>query len=255
MGHPLATSRGRLLYAGLGLSALSLGALGAFLPILPTVPFLVLAAWCFQRSNPALERRLLEHPRLGAPLRLWRRHGAIPPHAKLLALAALAVSAALAGSQGLIVRAVAWPVLLVVAAWIASRPSGPRATTAPADPRVRALPQPPPSDGSATLALERALRDPAGAVVDVDGQLDHATTPQFEARTVDAFGRASVVVLDLSRLTAISPVGHGSLLALAGRSRQRGRQVLVIRPPRASWFLPVDEALTGLGVPVANAGR
>ena len=46
-----------------------------------------------------------------------------------------------------------------------------------------------------------------------------------------------------------------ALLALAGRSHQRGRQVLVIRPPRASWFLPVDEALTGLGVPVANAGR
>ena len=255
MRRPPVNPRTRLVYAGLGLSALSLGALGAFLPILPTVPFLVLAAWCFQRSNPALERRLLEHPRLGAPLRLWRRHGAFPPHAKLLALAALAVSAALAGTQGLVVRAVAWPVLLVVAAWIGSRPNGPRPSTTAAEPLARALPPPRAPDGSATLALQRALADPTRAVVGVNGQLDHATTPQFEARTVDAFGRASVVVLDLSRLTAISAVGHGSLLALAGRSHQRGRQVLVIRPPRASWFLPVDEALTGLGVPVANAGR
>ena len=44
-----------------GLLALGLGIVGVVLPIMPTVPFLLLAAFCFARSNPAWEQRLLKN--------------------------------------------------------------------------------------------------------------------------------------------------------------------------------------------------
>lgn len=91
----------RPLWLGGGLLAVGLGVLGIALPLLPTVPFFLLAAFCFARSNPAWERRLLDHPRYGPPLREWRTRRAISRKAKLAALTAMAatiaLSAALAG--------------------------------------------------------------------------------------------------------------------------------------------------------------
>lgn len=113
----------RPLYLAAGLVSVGLGAIGAFLPGLPTVPFLLLAAFCFARGNPAWERKLLEHPRWGPPILDWRERRAISRKAKTYALATLAASAALAWFT------IAWPwmilPLLAVAAsgtWIASRP-------------------------------------------------------------------------------------------------------------------------------------
>jgi len=85
----------RGLYLGLGYGSLALGVIGIFLPFLPTTPFLLLAAWCFTRSNPALAERLYSHPRFGALLSTWRDQRAIPLRAKIYALAALALSYAL----------------------------------------------------------------------------------------------------------------------------------------------------------------
>ena len=77
----------------LGLVSVATGVVGAFLPLLPTVPFMLLAAWFFAKGNPAWEARLLAHPRYGPPIRQWRERGAIGRRAKAFAIASLAGSA------------------------------------------------------------------------------------------------------------------------------------------------------------------
>lgn len=83
----------RRLYLLGGYSSLILGVIGVVLPIMPTVPFLILAAWCFGKSNPAFERRLLAHPRYGHHIRLWREKRAIARIGKIGASAAFTASA------------------------------------------------------------------------------------------------------------------------------------------------------------------
>ena len=82
----------RRLYLCLGYGSLALGVIGIFLPVLPTTPFVLLAAWCCTRSNPAMAERLYNHPRFGALLTAWRDQKAIPRRAKILALSMLALS-------------------------------------------------------------------------------------------------------------------------------------------------------------------
>ncbi|MDP2226895.1 MAG: YbaN family protein [Moraxellaceae bacterium] len=81
-----------LLYRVLGLVALGLGVAGAFLPLLPTTIFLIIAAWAFGKSAPRLRARLYAHKRFGPTLRAWDRHGAIPPRAKLAAVIGMGLS-------------------------------------------------------------------------------------------------------------------------------------------------------------------
>ncbi len=82
----------RWLWAGIGLLTLALGMVGAFLPILPTVPFLLLSAFCFARSSERLYNWLLSHPLFGPPIQDWRRNGAIRRRAKFLATASIAAA-------------------------------------------------------------------------------------------------------------------------------------------------------------------
>ncbi|WP_084619893.1 YbaN family protein [Devosia chinhatensis] len=80
----------RPLYLIAGLVMLVLGIVGAFLPVMPTTIFLIVAAWFFARSSPRLEAWLLAHPRFGSTLRDWREHGAISRRAKVWAGAGMA---------------------------------------------------------------------------------------------------------------------------------------------------------------------
>ena len=75
----------RLIWFIAGLLALGLGMIGVVLPLLPTVPFLLLAAFCFARSSIRLHDWLLAHPVLGPPIEDWRRKGVIRRRAKIVA--------------------------------------------------------------------------------------------------------------------------------------------------------------------------
>lgn len=72
----------RLLWATAGVISLGLGIVGAFLPLLPTVPFVLLAAFCFSRSSRRAEDWLLNHRLFGPMVRDWRAQRAIPLRAK-----------------------------------------------------------------------------------------------------------------------------------------------------------------------------
>jgi len=85
----------RQLYLWAGWLALALGTAGIALPLLPTVPFVILAAFCFARSNPALEARLLNHPKFGTHLVAWREKGAISRRGKWSATVAFGISIAI----------------------------------------------------------------------------------------------------------------------------------------------------------------
>jgi uncharacterized membrane protein YbaN (DUF454 family) len=114
----------RRFYLCLGYASLALGIVGIFLPILPTTPFVLLAAWCFTRSNPALAARLYTHPRFGPLLTAWRDQKAIPLHAKIYALTALALSYALILwlTESRILSIVLAAIMGSVALYIATRP-------------------------------------------------------------------------------------------------------------------------------------
>ncbi|MCW2474732.1 MULTISPECIES: DUF454 family protein [unclassified Symbiopectobacterium] len=66
----------------LGWLAVVLATLGVVLPLLPTTPFLLLAAWCFARSSPRFHAWLLYRSWFGPYLRHWQDHRALPPGAK-----------------------------------------------------------------------------------------------------------------------------------------------------------------------------
>lgn len=116
----------KLAYRIAGAAALALGFVGMFLPLLPTVPFVLLAAFCFARSNPAWEDRLLAHPTFGPHIRAWRADGSISRRGKTAAVIAFGVSALL----GLLMLDPPWSyvpalVALIGSGWIVSRPTSP----------------------------------------------------------------------------------------------------------------------------------
>lgn len=107
----------------LGAICVLLGVIGAFLPLLPTVPFLIAAAACFGYADKRWEEKLLNHPKYGEMIRVWRRSGAIPRKAKWMATGLIAVSAAVGWWR--MPLAIAWlpsAIGVAVLAWMWTRP-------------------------------------------------------------------------------------------------------------------------------------
>jgi uncharacterized membrane protein YbaN (DUF454 family) len=82
----------RILWFSGGLLSVALGTLGMFLPLLPTVPFLLLAVFCFAKSSPAWAAKILHHPFIGKPLREWLQYKGIRKKDKIFSVAFLWVS-------------------------------------------------------------------------------------------------------------------------------------------------------------------
>ncbi len=114
----------RLLWRALAAACVLLGFVGVFVPGLPTVPFLLVAAWAAGRGWPALEAWLLAHPRHGAHIRRWREHGAVPRRAKWVASAMMLLSAGVLAATPLPlwVKLALPAAMAVVAAWLWTRP-------------------------------------------------------------------------------------------------------------------------------------
>lgn len=72
----------RTLYIIAGWNCLGLGFIGIFLPLLPTTPFVLLAAFCFSRGSTNLHHWLLNQKTFGPLIRNWQQHGVIRLHVK-----------------------------------------------------------------------------------------------------------------------------------------------------------------------------
>lgn len=117
----------RAVWFSIGVTALALGAVGVFLPVLPTTPFVLVAVFAFGKSTPAVASWLEDSRTFGPVIADWQAHGAIAPRAKALAMAMMAIvflfSVVMAApTVVLIIQAVC---MTGAAAFILSRPSGP----------------------------------------------------------------------------------------------------------------------------------
>ena len=112
----------RHLYRILGYLAVALGAIGAVLPIMPTVPFLLLAVYFFARSSPALEQKILDHPHWGPQVKDWRERRAISRSSKTIAIGAMATGSVFTYfTLGHPWYLISIAILVIAGSWIATR--------------------------------------------------------------------------------------------------------------------------------------
>jgi uncharacterized membrane protein YbaN (DUF454 family) len=84
----------RLVFLLLGLGFVAIGVAGIFLPVLPTTPFMLLAAACFARSSERFYQWLLNHRVFGRTVREWQLHRSIPRRTKWFAITTMAATLA-----------------------------------------------------------------------------------------------------------------------------------------------------------------
>jgi len=80
-----------VMYKVLGFLFIGLGFIGIFLPLLPTVPFILLAAGCFAKSSPRWHSWLINNQIFGPMIKEWEQNQCIPCKAKRIALLSLAL--------------------------------------------------------------------------------------------------------------------------------------------------------------------
>jgi uncharacterized membrane protein YbaN (DUF454 family) len=101
------------------------GIIGAFLPVLPTTPFLLVAAWAATRGSPELHRWLYQHPRFGPPLIAWEQQRAVSTGAKWLACSLMTLSwiTMFALTESWLVPALTGTLFLAVGGFLVTRPA------------------------------------------------------------------------------------------------------------------------------------
>jgi len=116
----------RAVFFVLGTVFLCLAALGIVVPVLPTTPFVLLAAACYLRASTRAHDRLVRSRTFGPTIVAWQEHRAIPPRAKALAIVMVTVTfvvsvAYVVDSSAARAGLAALGVILVI--WLARRPS------------------------------------------------------------------------------------------------------------------------------------
>lgn len=114
----------RIVWFVIGCVFVTLGGIGILLPIMPTVPFLLIAVWAFFHSSPRLGVKIMRHPTYGPPIRAFYKYGVISRMAKLWAIVAMASSVIVA-----VLLKIDWRLVLIqaavcsgVALWMIRRP-------------------------------------------------------------------------------------------------------------------------------------
>jgi uncharacterized membrane protein YbaN (DUF454 family) len=117
----------RLFWLTIGLASLALAAVGVLLPLLPTTPFVILAAFCFMKSSQRLHDWLVSHRAFGPMIVDWREYGAIGRTAKKVAIASMGAVFLLSVTlqAPVWVLAVQAPVLAICMWYVGSRPLPP----------------------------------------------------------------------------------------------------------------------------------
>ena len=112
-----------------GFTSVLLGVIGIFLPLLPTTPFLLLAAFCFSKGSARWHRWLLSQPYLGKAILDWNQHGVIRPRAKLMCVSLMVVT--MGYSVGFVKMPIYGKITMVLiglytTTFVLTRPSRPR---------------------------------------------------------------------------------------------------------------------------------
>lgn len=94
-----------------GVLCLLMGLVGVFLPIMPTVPFMILAAYCFSKSSERMHRWLLSQPEIGPALHDWEQNRVIRRRSKWAATVAVTASI----SATIIFIDIVWPAKAIMA--------------------------------------------------------------------------------------------------------------------------------------------
>lgn len=117
----------RWMFKALAVASLALGIIGAFLPVMPTVPFVLLAAWAATKGSPRLAHWLENHPKMGPHIRDWRNGGVVSRQAKWTATVMMSGGALF---MGVFVRpwwvpVTAITIMAAVGLWLWQRPEVP----------------------------------------------------------------------------------------------------------------------------------
>lgn len=120
----------RWLFKCLAVASLALGIIGAFVPVMPTVPFVLLAAWAAAKGSPRLSHWLENHPTMGPHIRDWRNGGVVSRQAKWTATVMMSAGALF---MSVFVRpwwvpVTAITIMIAVGLWLWQRPEVPPAS-------------------------------------------------------------------------------------------------------------------------------
>lgn len=118
----------RMLWTMAGWLCFALGFVGAFVPLLPTVPFMLLATYCFARGSERFHEWLITHPRFGPAILDWQERGTISRKAKIMAGITIGITFGISVALGLKpwLLALQAIVLACVCLFLFTRPEGPK---------------------------------------------------------------------------------------------------------------------------------